>query len=296
MTEPRIGTCSWKYPEWQGLVYSAARGIDYLAEYSGRYDTVEIDQWFWSLFAGSEGARMPNQRDVAEYCTSVPAPFRFTVKVPNAITLTHYYAKKKSDPLQPNPFLFSPDVFQAFLSILAPLNDRIGALIFQFEYLNREKMPSQKQFHDRFDHFLARIPRPCPYAVEVRNKNYLNVSFFNFLQRNQLAPVLIEGYWMPPVAEVYRKWRDTIHTSPLVVIRLMGRDRSGIEKAAGKKWDRIVDPQDDALDRIAEMVADLKAAGLPVYVNVNNHYEGCAPLTISRLKSRLQAGCVSEGE
>ena len=46
MSELRIGACSWKYPSWQGLVYSAAQGIDYLQEYAARYDTVEVDQWF----------------------------------------------------------------------------------------------------------------------------------------------------------------------------------------------------------------------------------------------------------
>ena len=39
---PRIGTCSWRFPSWTGLVYSAAEGIDHLAEYAGRYDTVEV--------------------------------------------------------------------------------------------------------------------------------------------------------------------------------------------------------------------------------------------------------------
>jgi uncharacterized protein YecE (DUF72 family) len=46
MPKLRIGTCSWKYPSWVGLVYSAERGIDYLAEYARKYDTVEVDQWF----------------------------------------------------------------------------------------------------------------------------------------------------------------------------------------------------------------------------------------------------------
>ena len=45
----RIGTCSWKYPSWKGLVYSRATGIDYLSEYATRYNTVEVDQWFWAL-------------------------------------------------------------------------------------------------------------------------------------------------------------------------------------------------------------------------------------------------------
>jgi len=46
----RIGTCSWKYESWQGVVYSQKKGINYLQEYSRYFSTVEIDQWFWSLF------------------------------------------------------------------------------------------------------------------------------------------------------------------------------------------------------------------------------------------------------
>ena len=64
----RIGTCSWKYPEWHGLVYSAPKGIDYLAEYSRKYSTVEIDQWFWSLFSPETGAKMPT----ACRCPQIP--------------------------------------------------------------------------------------------------------------------------------------------------------------------------------------------------------------------------------
>ena len=44
-----IGTCSWKYESWRGLVYSDKPRINYLAEYAQKYDTVEVDQWFWSL-------------------------------------------------------------------------------------------------------------------------------------------------------------------------------------------------------------------------------------------------------
>ena len=47
----RIGTCSWRYPSWAGLVYRDGKGsgVELLAEYATRYDTVEIDRWFWSL-------------------------------------------------------------------------------------------------------------------------------------------------------------------------------------------------------------------------------------------------------
>lgn len=48
-----IGTCSWKYESWKGLVYSKARPENFLKEYSAVYSTVEVDRWFWSLFGES---------------------------------------------------------------------------------------------------------------------------------------------------------------------------------------------------------------------------------------------------
>jgi uncharacterized protein YecE (DUF72 family) len=71
------------------------------------------------------------------------------------------------------------------------------------------------------------------------------------------------------------------------VIRLHGPDREGIEAKTGKQWDRIVEPRDEELESVVEMVEDLLGHGLDVYLNVNNHYEGSAPLTIDRLRKLL---------
>ena len=49
INELHIGTCSWKYDSWHGLVYSDAASANYLQEYAQKYDCVEVDQWFWSL-------------------------------------------------------------------------------------------------------------------------------------------------------------------------------------------------------------------------------------------------------
>ena len=46
----RIGTCSWKYDSWKGIVYPDKEEINFLEEYSKHFNTVEVDQWFWSLF------------------------------------------------------------------------------------------------------------------------------------------------------------------------------------------------------------------------------------------------------
>ena len=286
MAELRIGTCSWKFPSWHGLVYSAPKGINYLKEYASHYDTVEIDQWFWSLF-GEDSVKLPQPVDVQRYRDSVPDSFRFTVKVPNSVALTHFYRKKKTDPLVPNPYFLSPTLFGTFLSLLDPLRDMLGPLMFQFEYLNKQKMTSQERFQELFAAFVEQIPRGYPYGMEIRNGNYLNESYFKFLNRNGLIPVFLQGYWMPPITDLYAKWRPLILEQEQVVIRLHGPDRQGIEKLTGKQWDQIVAPKDDELASIAAMIDDLLDQGINVYLNINNHYEGSAPLTIERIREFL---------
>jgi uncharacterized protein YecE (DUF72 family) len=286
MADLKIGTCSWKFPSWHGLVYPAPKGINYLEAYAQQYDTVEIDQWFWSLF-GESSIGLPKPADVDEYRRSVPDDFVFTVKAPNSVTLTHFYKKAKTDPLVENPYFLSRSLFRTFLSLLEPLGDNLGPVMFQFEYLNKQKMPSQARFQELFGAFSAQLPAGTRCGVEVRNARYLNRSFFEFLSRSGLSPVLLQGYWMPPITDIYRDWSELIAQHEVVVIRLLGPDRKGIEGQTGKRWNQIVAPRDEELIAIVEMVEDLLARSVNVYLNVNNHYEGSAPLTIERIRRLL---------
>lgn len=294
-----IGTCSWKYRSWAGLVYSAETPENYLAEYAERYSSVEVDQWFWSLFPGSPVA-LPRELTVKEYAASVPPEFRFTIKVPNSVTLTHYYSRGRknagadgggnggaggSNAPEPNPYFLSEPVFRAFLEKLAPISDRIGALMFQFEYLNRDKMKSLEEFVSNLERFFTAVPRDHPYALEPRNPAYLTKRYFEFLHANRLSHVFLQGYYMPPVAEVFRDHGGLL-TSP-VIIRLHGTDREGMEEASGDRWDRIIAPKDRELSEIVPIVRNLIDRGITVYLNVNNHYEGSAPLTIERIRDLL---------
>ena len=116
----RIGTCSWKYESWKGIVYSEDDSTNYLEEYSQHYNTVEVDQWFWSLFSSTKVA-LPQKSVVLEYKKSVPKDFKFTIKVPNAITLTHFYNKNKSEELIKNPHFLSNALFTEFLDSIEPI-------------------------------------------------------------------------------------------------------------------------------------------------------------------------------
>jgi uncharacterized protein YecE (DUF72 family) len=284
MSRLRVGTCSWKFDSWQGLVYTGCDKDFYLAEYARRFETVEIDQWFWSLFP-PDRVVLPRRDVAARYAAAVPPEFRFTVKLPNSLSLTHFYRQSSPGPPQPNPHFLSPELFARTLDCLEPLRDRIGVLMLQFEYLNRQKMPRPAALLDRLASFAGAVDRSVPLGIELRNPNLLNDATFDLFRERGMVPVFIQGYYMPDITGIYTRCRERV--GGLAVIRLHGPERREMEQRAGGRWDQIVEPRDEELGRVAGMVRDLLARNVSVYLNVNNHYEGSAPLTIGRLAAHL---------
>ena len=284
MSDLYIGTCSWKYPSWQGLVYSKPKDINYLEEYARHYNTVEIDQWFWSLF-GETDVVLPRPETVAEYVESVPEEFRFSVKVPNSVTLTHLYPRYTKGKLVANPNFLSTTLFAEFLSLLEPMKSRLGPIMFQFEYLNKQKMPSMRALVDRLGAFFDETPQGYSYVLEPRNPQIFKRPYFEFLSERGLGQVFIQGYYMPEITTIYGPWKEYI--TGVSVVRLHGYDRLGIEERTNKVYDSIVEPMDAELPGVIEMIQDMRSRGVTVFLNVNNHYEGSAPLTIGKLKPQL---------
>jgi len=258
--------------------------LNYLEEYSQHYDSVEIDQWFWSLH-GKDRVSLPRSDVVEAYLKSVPDDFKFTIKIPNSITLTHFYRKRKEDPLIQNPYFLSTGLFEVFLKSIRPLESHLGPLMFQFEYLNKQKMATQAEFQDRFQTFISQCPREYRYAMEIRNPNYLNDAYFNFLNQSELFHVFLEGYYMPPITKVFHEHSTAIQGA--TVIRLHGPDRKRIEEKTKGQWDQIVEPREEALDTIVDMIHNLHTSHVDVWLNVNNHFEGSAPLSIQRIQNRF---------
>jgi uncharacterized protein YecE (DUF72 family) len=287
----RVGTCSWKYDSWKGLIYdddTSYHRDDYLVDYSKHLDTVEVDQWFWSLFPG--GVKLPERKTVEIYAASVPRDFVFSVKVPNSITLTHYYAKQparhKTYANKPNPDFLSVELLERFLDGLEPLRSRLGPVMFQFEYLNKNKMASRDAFLEKLGEFFDRAPSGYMYAVESRNPNYLSEPYFDFLRERKLAHVFLDGYYMPRIGEVAGK-HDT-QTAGFSVVRLHGPNRKEIEKQTNSIWNRVVSPQEEGILSAVDIVKRNAEKSITTYLNVNNHYEGSAPLTIGRFLEALE--------
>ena len=282
----RFGTCSWKYDSWRGIIYNDEQNINFLNEYSAHYSTVEIDQWFWSLFPPNKVV-LPDYKTVENYKNSVPGDFLFTIKVPNSLTLTHFYNRNKNEPLVVNPYFLSINLFEEFLNTLKPIEKNIGCLIFQFEYLNKQKMKSISMFLEKVYKFHSEIPKDIPpVGIEIRNPNYLNSNYFGSLESLNFFHVFLEGYYMPPITDVYEKNKEYI--KDISVIRLHGPDRKGIEKIANNNWNQIYIDRVKEISSVVQMIKELENNEVDLFVNVNNHFEGSAPLTIERIRNALR--------
>jgi len=280
-----IGTCSWKYPSWEGLVYSSKKPQNFLEEYAHKYASVEIDQWFWSLF-GVDKVVLPKAAVVQEYVESVPENFRFVVKAPNSLSLTHLYKNQTAGKMVENPHFLSPSLYQTFLDSLERMQPQIGAINLQFEYLNKIKMPSPQEFLDSFIAFLEGIDTSIPLCIEVRNPKFLTANYFSILNEQGVGHTFCQGYYMPPIQNVYDKAKE--YLSGTSIIRLLGPDRQGIEKTTGKSWHEVVAPKDEEIPGIAKLIRKMvDQSGMDIYLNVNNHYEGSAPVTIDKMLNHL---------
>lgn len=209
-----IGTCSWNYPEWQEIgIYSQkqSKHYEYLPEYAEHFNSAEVDQWFWSL-ESPELVRLPKQEDVEAYARLTPDTFRFSVKAPNSITLTHFYKQaSKEFAEKPNPHFLSTKLMTAFTKSLEPLKGKIGVIVFEFEYLNKSKMPSLDAFLDRVGPFLDDLPGDHEYAIEIRNPNFLKEDI------SELVKKLI-----PKKFDVYANFNNHLEGSaPLSIRKLL---------------------------------------------------------------------------
>lgn len=268
-----IGTCSWKYPSWEGLLYETGSGQSYLAQYAKLLNTVEVDQWFWSL--GRNSYALPESAVVNEYNRDTPPDFRFTIKAPNTLTVGLN-----------NPWFLDVNVLYQFVERIASLESKIGLIIFQFGYLNKEIFANQNEFYDALGTFFALLPDSFPFGIEIRNPSFITEQYFSLLHQNSITPVLASGYWNDSLSATLSHYHSFLGNR--LGVRLLGEDRKRIEAKANEAWNALYEPKDEELKTLTGFLKQFLDEGKEIFVNVNNHYEGSAPLTITRLQSLLQ--------
>lgn len=270
----KLGTSSFSETDWIGPFYpKGTKPSEFLSEYATKFDTVEIDATYYAV---------PSKRTVEGWARKTPEDFLIAAKFPRSIV--HGGDGPKPDPdiiLQPDRTYAERDRFLEHISLLGP---RLGPLLIQFPYLNKQVFASRKQFFSRLNRFLGDLPKDFRYAVEIRNRHWLVPEFAAMLKEHNVALTLVDQAWMPHGDEMV-KMIDCL-TSDFVYVRLLG-DRNEIEKIT-KSWEKEVIDRGESLERWADLLLDFVTRQIKTVVYVNNHYAGHAPATARRLLQMLR--------
>ncbi|HEX6972764.1 MAG TPA: DUF72 domain-containing protein [Vicinamibacterales bacterium] len=281
----RMGTSSWSFPGWRGIVYSSAESTTTLAreglqEYAQHplLRTVGLDRSYY--------APIPED-DLRRYASQLPDGFLCCAKLPG--TLTAYTVPGAPRP-QPNPDFLSADRF--IEDVLTPFDRAFaahtGPFILQFPPLPARATLDPSAFAEMLDAFFDRLPRSAEYAVEIRDRSLLTEAYRRVLARNAVAHVY--NYWsaMPMPGEQVELIDPS--NAPFTLVRLLMRPgtRYAQQKETMAPFNRIVQ-QDEYMRRdVTAILRKAAAAGQRAFLLVNNKAEGSSPLTIEAIAERLR--------
>jgi uncharacterized protein YecE (DUF72 family) len=279
----RLGTMTWSFPGWRGIVYGNDAPVGALSELGlsayGKHPllgAVEIDRSYYEPLSAEV---------LRAYADQVPAGFRFLVKAHEACSVRRYprHARYGSKRGELNPLYL--DASYARDAIIGPvqsgLGEKLGALLFQFPPLV-EPEPAEA-FADELARFLGTLPRGVTYAVELRTAALLTARYGDALADS--GAVHCHNAWsgMPPVL-TQAKQLPPATRHPLIVRWLLApgevyddaRDRF-------RPFDRIGREDTVVRSAIARLVAKAAARDVAALVLINNKAEGCAPESAFRL-------------
>lgn len=295
----RLGTSSWSYPGWQGLVWEGAHSEQLLAKkglpvYAQHplLRTVSIDRSFYRPLSAS---------DYARYAAQVPADFRFVVKAPSLVT-DALVRSEDGRGREPNPAFLNPQLAaQEFVApALEGLGALTGALVFQLSPLPWTMLERLPEVLERLRALLQALPPltapDAVLAVEVRDPEWLAPEhlhhFADVLKGCGATYCLGLHARMPPLAEQLPLLR-LLWPGPLVCRWNLHPVHGPHGYADAEKlyapYDRIHHPDPDNHLLLARTLAGVCGRGQNAYVTISNHAEGCAPLTVRTLAEQVAA-------
>ena len=241
MEKLHIGTMGWSYDFWKGNFYPED-SENLLTEYAKIFDTVEINNTFY---------RIPSRDTVRNWKEETPEEFIFSAKFPRKIT----HIKMLQDCAE------ELDVFIEHMSILG---DKLGPMLIQLPPGFKPEMSGILK------DFLAGLPERCRFAVEIRNKKWLDEKFYGLLRDNSVALVLLDHPWMPQMNAI---------TADFTYIRWVG-DRKKVKGTLGKvEKDRRKDIEDWAV-KVKSFLDD----SIEVFGYFSKSYSGYPPGDVRMLK------------
>lgn len=239
----RIGCAGWSIPSRHAALFGD--GDSHLARYATRFDIAEINSTFY---------RPHQARTFERWAAAVPARFRFSAKLPKAIT---HDARLEG----------TGDALTAFFDALAGLGSKLGGVLVQ--------LPPSLAFDARVaGRFLAMLRRRSAtrVACEPRHASWFTPAADAALQRHAIARVAADPARLPEAAHPggagasarwsYWRW----HGSPRIYY---------------SRYD------DESLAALAQALARAGSATAPAWCLLDNTAHGHAMEDAARLQERL---------
>jgi uncharacterized protein YecE (DUF72 family) len=293
-TDIRLGTSSWFFPGWRGLVYEGvhpqtALSKTGLAAYAQipMLRTVSLDRTFYAPITTVEYVRYANQ---------VPDHFSFVVKAP-ALVCDAVMRDEEGRGKVPNPHFLDPAIAarEFVVPCLEGLGSKAGPLVFQVSPLPRGLVEEAPMLIERLAAFFAALPRELGklrplYALELRNAELLTPRLMRML-RDQGVRYCIGLHDRMPEAERQETALAVLdgEVAGDLVVR-WNLHRGFLYQAAKQRYepfDKLVDEDPETRKVLARLTARTFKAGRKVWITANNKAEGSAPLSLAKLAEEI---------
>ena len=276
MGELILGTSSWSEKSWVGPFYpEGTPPAEFLAEYARALPCRRGRQHLLPHPVRAHGARLGRAH---------ARRIRALREVPALDRARRQRARARTPTWCSSPTRVGEET-ERFLAVMDLMGDKLGPLVLQFPYFNKQAFAGPEPFLERLDAYLAALPRgSCRYGVEVRNRAWVGPPLLDLLRRHGVALVLVDLVYMPHPADLAAKL-DLV-TADFTYARLIG-DRKAVEEKT-ETFDRLVLDKTASLERWAELLRELGERVPKTYVFANNHYAGHGPATIRDLAALLE--------
>jgi uncharacterized protein YecE (DUF72 family) len=210
-----VGTVSWSKQDWVGSFYPAnLKPPQFLEAYTRNFRTVEIDATFYSI---------PQRSTVSGWRDRTPDGFVFAAKIPRLIT----HQKTLSD---------CQKELSTFLKTMEILGNKLGPLLLQFPYFNKNVFASREQFDRLLRPFLDSLPKEFRFSVEIRNKNWISWDFLELLRERSVGFTLLAQAWMPRIDTLAKALDLVTGDFAMCVLWVTGKSWRAKTKPSTSSW------------------------------------------------------------
>jgi uncharacterized protein YecE (DUF72 family) len=234
------GTCGWSYPEWVGAFYPNNK-VAKLPFYARIFNSVEVDSSFY---------KAPSKSMVAGWIRATGPDFKFSLKVPKAITHDRRLEGAEKE-------------FLDFVDLVRPMEDasKLGCLLIQ--------LPPDFAFRQKkiLESFFGLLPENMHFAAEFRHDSWDREETWDLLKKYGVANTITDSpieFLSKPVVTA------TTHS----YVRWHGRGR--------QVWYDYSYSEDELRPWLPKL-QEIEEKVPTVYAYFNNHYRAGAPDNLLQL-------------